>query len=264
MAGTIVRQEVIGSNELKALMKAMRWDEAKALGTLVLLWNGSQNRKMTRAPAELIAEWCRVPEKQREKIVDVLVSEKCGFIRHVRGRLGLFEIVGNKKQVKKLKQLSALRNAGGKTTREKFSSTKQEISSSRAENGSSRAKSAKQNPEQDHILDAEVKLDPIPRTSPPFPAPPCTSIPRTSLPSTEPAVPAHDPNQESFALGGSGAGAPEDVSSPMAQAVIKLDRAGKLDEEQFNHFAGIFGEGRMRKIIEVGRAMLGGLEMQHA
>lgn len=250
MAGTIVRQEVIGSNELKALMKAMRWDEAKALGTLVLLWNGSQNRKMTRAPAELIAEWCRVPEKQREKIVDVLVSEKCGFIRHVRGRLGLFEIVGNKKQVKKLKQLSALRNAGGKTTREKFQPP--------------RSKSGKQNSVSNQEQDAEVKLDPIPRTSPPFPAPPCTSIPRTSLPSTEPAVPAHDPNQESFALGGSGAGAPEDVSSPMAQAVINLDRAGKLDEEQFNHFAGIFGEGRMRKIIEVGRAMLGGLEMQHA
>jgi hypothetical protein len=214
MAGTLVRQEVIGSKEVKALMKAMRWDEAQAIGTLVLLWNGSQNRKMTRASGKLIIEWCGVRPSQQDKILEVLASETCGFIKHVRGRLGTFEIVGNKKQVKKLKQLSALRSAGGKTTREKFQPPQ-------PENGSANAKNGKQNSKQKQGLDAEVNKDPIPRTSLPRTSLPCTSLPRTS---TE-----HDTNQESLALGGSGteaAAGGDEERSTIEQALARAEERG--------------------------------------
>jgi hypothetical protein len=48
MAATIIKQEVIGSEELKTFARRMGWDIRTALGALAFLWSGSQNRKISR------------------------------------------------------------------------------------------------------------------------------------------------------------------------------------------------------------------------
>jgi hypothetical protein len=233
VAGTLVKQEVIGSKEVKELMKAMRWDEARALGCLVLLWNGSQNRGMSRAPGSLIAQWCGVKEKDRERLLEALASEKCGFLKHVRNRLGTFEIVGNKHQVRKLRELKELRARGGRTTKEKFAKPK-----------------AQANP----TLDAEVKKDPIPCPVLPFPAMPFPSPPRTS---------PHDPAQLDLLGEPKGGGAERLASSGgsgtrrtdhLEEAVRQLEAAGMLDSDAYERLALKWGAERVRKAIDAARS----------
>ncbi len=230
MAGTLVKQEVIGSAELRVLMREMKWNQREALGCLVLLWNGSQNRKLTRVTAKMIGEWCLLDTQEEcVRLVEALCIETVGFVK--RKSLTTFEIVGNRKQVTKLKQLTALRRAGGSTTR---------------------SKTGKRKPEANPTLDAEVKLDPIP-----FPSLPYSSIPFTSIPC--PSTP--DEKQESLPLGGSGIASGEDPIDPknsLTQSIWKMDRAGQFTEEEFTRFATFIkgGKDRVQKILEQGRAML--------
>lgn len=125
MAATIVRQGVIGSDEVKALMSFMKWDEARALGTLLLLWHGSQKRMLVKATARQILYWCRVEDEQEgARLIDALCDELCGFLE--RKGEDCFQIVGNRKEVTKLKTWKRSSKNGGKKTREKWRGKKAE------------------------------------------------------------------------------------------------------------------------------------------
>lgn len=198
MAGTIIQQEFFGSPEQEGIAEAMGWSEFEVTGRMAYLWNGSQRRKLSIVSAKQIGTWCKLSDvEQRTKFIEVLCSEAVGLLK--RRRLDAFEIVGNKKHVKKLKQISALRSAGGKTTRAKF---------------------PKQNPEKDQKQDAEVKLDPILTHSPLT-----HSIPSHSPLTHAPAPPEHDPNQESFALGGKSGGR-SDEGHTLQEAIARAEARG--------------------------------------
>jgi hypothetical protein len=227
MAGTLIKQEVFGSSELKALAKAMGWSEREALGCLALLWNGSQNRKMSLAPPDLIAEWCLVDgEEQRDKLIDALASRRCGFIK--RRRLLAFEIVGNRKQVSKLKELASLRARGGKTTREKFKPTKTH------ENPATNA-------EVNTGLAAGVDSSPH---SPPFPSLPFPSMSLPSLPSM-PGTEKGGAGPERLTSGGK-----SELTTQVEQSIANLHRQGLLIGKVFESYAAQYGRDRVVAVIE--------------
>jgi len=201
VAGTIIQQEFFGSPEQEEIGEAMGWSEFEVIGRMAYLWNGSQRRKLSVVSAKQIGTWCKITDvEERTKLIEVLCSEAVGLLK--RRRLDSFEVVGNKKQVKKLKQLSALRSAGGKATRAKFP-----------------AKSpnhANQNPERSPEQDAEVKLDPIPRLSIPRPTIPFHSPPCLSTP---------DEDQERFVFGEG-----EADRLTLEQAIERAEANGRAEE----------------------------------
>ena len=117
MARVNVEDRFFGEERLNKFSKFMGWTRREAIGCLVLLWHESQGQKTGLASFDDIVDWCCEDESEGQKLISQLVRWK--YISAKKGGK-LFEIDGNKKQIKNLISYKKRGEKGGKATKEKW------------------------------------------------------------------------------------------------------------------------------------------------
>lgn len=114
----MVKEEAFGA-ELDALAKFMGWGKDRALGKLVLLWRGSQAAKARNATLEQICVWadCQDLDEAR-KFVETMIHPTCRWLKRIS--LDTYEIVGNRKELKKMREWKRSGRNGNDKVREKW------------------------------------------------------------------------------------------------------------------------------------------------
>lgn len=168
MPAVMVRPEAFGA-ELDALAKFMGWDRDKTLGKLTLLWGGSQAAKMKKATIEQIGTWaeCKDNEEAR-RFCEAAIHPTCRWLKRTTSRgtlqLDTYEIVGNSKEIAKIKRWKKRCSDGGRSTRQKW-------------------KGKKEQPNPEHNAGADSTLPSLPFPSSPVHSSPSLSPPSPSAPS---------------------------------------------------------------------------------
>ncbi len=174
---TIIKQEVFGSQEQKMLATFMGWSIFEAMGRCAYLWNGSQLKKVKAATPAQIALWCGAKDEDEAfRIMNALASPLVGVLKRTKN--GRFIVVGNHKQIQKLKQLKSNGAKGGLKTREKWGSGKD-----------------KQNPGQDAKPNAPASVEQM-QGSFPLPTQPYLSLPSPSSPHPSSVAEVEHPSLE--------------------------------------------------------------------
>jgi hypothetical protein len=116
MARVNIEDRFFGEPRLAKLQHLMGCSRFEAIGLLVTLWHGSQERLTVIATPQQISDWCEVFDPdQATKLIDVLVS--CEYITKVRGG---YEIKGNRLQVESLEKYKNRGRKGGAATKNRW------------------------------------------------------------------------------------------------------------------------------------------------
>lgn len=115
-----VNVENTALNRSKKLAKKLNISHPEALGRLVLLWHYSQDEECVIASSSEISFWFDENDFFEKNDV-VLALVECGFIQSEENEEDSFEIKGNERHVKRLKELRGYSKKGGRSTKQKHS-----------------------------------------------------------------------------------------------------------------------------------------------